>query len=210
MSDGAGCVPGAPGEGDRQTVVVIGGGFTGAVVAHQLARRAPARFRIVVVEPRSALGGGVAYSTADPAHRINVPASRMSFVPSDPCHFERWLKADGALVEDPEAVTPDGRAFPRRQVFGRYAAETMEPYLLAGAIEHRRDRAVSVDRSADGGCVVHLAGGEAVAASFVVLAATHPAPAAPAAFDAVLGDPRLIPDPRTAPRSTPSRLTRAF
>lgn len=197
MSDGAGSAGVWP-AGARETVAVIGGGFTGAVVAHQLARRAPGRFRIVVVEPRERLGSGVAYSTADDAHRINVPASRMSFVSSDPCHFDRWLKADGALREDPQALTPDGRAFPRRTVFGRYVAETIEPYLLAGAIEHRRDRALSIARDAQGGYAVRLASGATLAADYVALAATHPSPAAPEALAAVAGDPRLIPDTQDA------------
>lgn len=184
--------------GAARTVVVIGGGFSGAVVAHQLARRAPDLFRIVVIEPRERLGSGVAYSTTDPAHRINVPASRMSFVSSDPCHFDRWLKADGVLRSDPEALTPDGRAFPRREVFGRYVAETLEPYLLTGAIEHRRDRATTVVRAPWGGYVVRLASGGEITADDVVLAATHPSPAAPEAFSPVAGDPRLIADTQDA------------
>lgn len=34
-------------------------------------------------EPRDALGRGLAYSTADPAHRINGPASKMTLINSD-------------------------------------------------------------------------------------------------------------------------------
>jgi uncharacterized NAD(P)/FAD-binding protein YdhS len=180
-------------DADRQTVAIIGGGFSGAVLAHQLVRRAPGQFRIVVVEPRSSLGGGVAYSTADPAHRINVPSSRMSFVPSDPCHFDRWLKAEGALREDPEAVLPDGRAFPRRATFGRYAAETIEPYVLSGEIEHRCRRAEAV-RQKEGGYEVELSDGERIAADHVVLAATHPSPSPPRALESLRGDPRMIVD----------------
>lgn len=175
------------------TVAVIGGGFTGAAVAHQLARRAPGAFRIVVIEPRAELGAGVAYSTTDPAHRINVPAARMSVVPSDPRHFSRWLEADGALTADPEALTPDGRAFPRRAVFGRYVAETIDPDLLSGAIEHRRARAAGVSWR-DGRYAVTLSDDDVVDADFLVLAASHPSPTAPRAFATLSGDPRLIAD----------------
>lgn len=61
------------------TIAIIGGGFTGAAVAWNLARKTqPGHVRIVIYEPRARLGGGLAYDTADPAHRINVPADRMS------------------------------------------------------------------------------------------------------------------------------------
>ncbi len=179
--------------GPRPTVAIIGGGFAGAGLAYQLARRAPGAFRIVVFEPRDRLGCGVAYSTADPAHRINVPASRMSFVPSDPCHFDRWLKADGELKRDPAALMPDGRAFPRRAVFGRYAAETIEPFVLEGEIEHRRSAATAISRRA-GGYAVRDADGQILEADMVAFAATHPTPQAPEALGALAGDPRLVVD----------------
>ncbi|HVI28224.1 FAD/NAD(P)-binding protein [Hansschlegelia sp.] len=181
---------------ERPLVAVIGGGFAGAALAYQLARRAPDVFRIVVVEPRPQLGGGLAYSTGDPAHRTNVPASRMTFLQSDPCHFDRWLKADAALRDDPDATLPDGRAFPQRSVFGRYASETIEPFLLSGEIEHLCDRATAVRETGEG-YRVELAGGGAVEADFVALAAGHPAPAAPPPLAHFAGDPRLIQDPLT-------------
>ncbi|MDR4305546.1 FAD/NAD(P)-binding protein [Chelatococcus sambhunathii] len=187
MTDGRGD------HGPRPTVAIIGGGFAGAGLAYQLARRAPGAFHIVVFEPRDRLGCGVAYSTTDPAHRINVPAARMSFVPSDPCHFDRWLKADGELRRDPAALMPDGRAFPRRAAFGRYAAETIEPFVLDGAIEHRRSAAVSITR-ADRAYSVLDDKGQHLAADIVAFAATHPAPQTPQALEPLAGDPRLVVD----------------
>ena len=178
---------------DLPAVVILGGGFSGAVVAHQLARRAPGELRVTVVEPRERLGAGLAYSTAEPAHRINVPSSRMTFVPSDPCHFDRWLRRDGVLDEDVAAELPDGRAFPARAVFGRYVAETLEPYLLSGAIEHVVARATGLTRDGDRWRVA-LDDGGALTADAVVLATTHPRPDAPPALAPLVGDPRVIVD----------------
>ncbi|GBD49004.1 FAD/NAD(P)-binding protein [Methylopila sp. Yamaguchi] len=178
---------------DVPSVVILGGGFTGAVVAHQLARRAPGELRITVVEPRERLGSGLAYSTAEPAHRINVPSSRMTFVPSDPCHFDRWLRRDGVLDEDVGAELADGRAFPARAVFGRYVSETLEPYLLSGAIEHVVARASGLACDGDRWRVA-LDGGGALTADAVVLATTHPRPDAPPALAPLVRDPRVIVD----------------
>ena len=65
------------------TVAIIGGGFTGAAVAWNMARSGRS-IDIVVFEPRSKLGAGLAYDTTNPVHRINVPASRMSISSNNP------------------------------------------------------------------------------------------------------------------------------
>src|SRR5688500_1411529 len=55
----------------RPTVAIIGGGFTGAVVATHMARsRAMDGWQISVFEPRERLGCGLAYDTVEPAHRV--------------------------------------------------------------------------------------------------------------------------------------------
>ena len=58
------------------TIAIVGGGFSGAALAWHL-RRKNVTADIVVIEPRADLGRGLAYATPDPAHRINVPATRM-------------------------------------------------------------------------------------------------------------------------------------
>jgi uncharacterized NAD(P)/FAD-binding protein YdhS len=177
------------------TVAVIGGGFTGAAVAYHLARQAaPASVRVVVAEPRPTLGAGLAYSAHDPAFRINVPAGRMSLIAGQSSHFQEWLEASGELDADGEAWASGGRVFPRRSVFGRYVAGQIEPLLRARRVEHRRDRAVAVERGPRGYTVSFAAGGEPLEADFVVLAATHPKPSIPAAMRAVADHPRFVPD----------------
>ena len=59
------------------TVVVVGGGFSGSVTAAQLLRRGsdyPSGLRVVLVERQGAIGEGLAYSTRQPCHLLNVPA----------------------------------------------------------------------------------------------------------------------------------------
>jgi uncharacterized NAD(P)/FAD-binding protein YdhS len=169
-------------------IAVIGGGFTGAAVATHLALRTSRRIEVDVIEPRGMLGGGVAYSSLDPAHRTNVAATRMSLFSDDDGHFTRWLRDVGALRDDPDAELLDGRIYPRRSVFGRYVRETLDNAAASGRarIAHVRDRAVEVSRGPSG-WTVGLASERRLAADVVVLAVSHPPPVTPPALARQLG-----------------------
>ncbi|TIP33259.1 MAG: hydroxyacylglutathione hydrolase, partial [Mesorhizobium sp.] len=136
-----------------------------------------------IIEPRPFLGGGLAYSSKEPSHRVNVPASRMSLSPDEPEHFSRWLAHDGEAERDPDAVWRNGDIFPRRQVFGRYVAEQLAPHIASGAIRHVRECAGDVKRNGDGWIVT--ASGQPIAADMVVLAMTHPSPDVPVALEPI-------------------------
>ncbi|MFD1985151.1 FAD/NAD(P)-binding protein [Mesorhizobium newzealandense] len=180
----------------RLRVAIIGGGFSGAAVAWHLARTArPERLSISVIEPRPVIGGGLAYSSAEPSHRVNVPAVRMSMAPDDPQHFARWLSRNGELEQDPDAIWKNGDVYPRRRVFGRYVAEQLAPWLGSGTLRHVRGLATGVARDADGRAwTVHTSSGP-VAADIIVLAVTHPLPGVPAALTSLAEAPGFIADP---------------
>ncbi|MET3524795.1 FAD/NAD(P)-binding protein [Mesorhizobium abyssinicae] len=166
----------------RSQVVILGGGFTGAALAWQLGRQ-PAPPSIIVVEPRPILGGGLAYSSEEPSHRVNVPAARMNLAPDEPEHFSRWLTHDGEAERDPDAVWRNGDIFPRRRVFGRYVAEQLAPHLGNGVIRHIQDHAQEVRRNGDGWIVA--TSGQPITADVVVLAMTHPSPDVPTALQPI-------------------------
>jgi uncharacterized NAD(P)/FAD-binding protein YdhS len=174
-------------------VAIIGGGFTGAVTAWNLARSG-ARLHVLVFEPRPVLGGGVAYDTTDPVHRINVPAARMSVDPEQPDDFANWLAETGYARTDAVAATPDGNMFPRRKAFGEYVAARLAPHLADGAVEHVRDRVAALSKT-ETGWIVATEEGQSYDADRVVIATTHPSPTAPRLLAAMLeGHPRFIAD----------------
>lgn len=184
---------------DEQTcrppvVAILGGGASGAATAFHLARAlVRGAAEIVVVEPRGELGHGLAYGTDEPAHRINVPASKMTLIADDIEHFMRWLTGR-RIAMSPGTLTPAGDYFPQRRIFGRYFAEQLEPYLADGTIRHHRAAALGVRR--EGGCYrIALSDGANLDADFLVLAMTHPAPSVPAALRELTGSARLIADP---------------
>lgn len=178
-----------------RNIAVIGGGFTGGAVAWNLARALPASATcITVFEPRARLGGGLAYDTADPVHRINVPAAKMSLDPTDPEDFLRWLNGTGYAATDAVARTEDGAIFPRRAAFGAYVWSRIEPYVTSGAINQVRQRVIKVEQAGSAWRLT-LDDGTVADANCVIVATTHPAPTAPRLLSSMLeGHPRFVAD----------------
>ncbi len=179
-------------------VAVIGGGFCGAFFAAQLAAYSTTPLAISVIEPRPRLGGGVAYSSEDPAHRINVPASRMTLFPERPNDFDDWVRQGDALDDDPEAIWQGGAAFPRRAAFGRYVAELIASRQKTrphAPITHIRGRAIAVRRQGRAYRLT-LQDDRELGADMIILATSHPPPGVPSGLaTALAGDTRLIADP---------------
>jgi len=176
-------------------VAIVGGGYSGATTATHLLRRDHPP-TVAIVEPRATLGAGIAYATPDPAHRINVPAARMSALVDAPQHFVDWLADGDVLRDDPAARREDGAIFVARAVFGRYVAETLTVSAARPGtrLHHVRDRATAVAATPDG-FALRLEHGGTLWARSVVLAVSHPPPAAPPALRPLLGHPALLADP---------------
>lgn len=180
----------------RPVVAIIGGGVSGAATAFHLAQaNLGLAAQIIVFEPRDGLGRGLAYDTAEPAHRINVPAARMSLMLDEPDHFLRWIDDKAALLGDVDALRPDGNLFPRRSVFGDYINAMLQPLVNAGTVKHRRCAVAHLLRDEQTWCLVDDAGTE-TRADIVVIATSHPPPVAPGGLQTLLKDhPRFVPDP---------------
>jgi uncharacterized NAD(P)/FAD-binding protein YdhS len=173
----------------------VGAGAAGTLTATRLLDEAARRGRpieVVLIDPRATTGRGIAYSTTDDRHLLNVPARRMSAYPEDSDHFLRWLDADSAVpVED--------CAFVARGRFGRYLGDVLDAAVRRSPwATLRRVRAVVVDLAADAdGCRLTLAGGDVVAVDAVVLALGHLGPELSWAPEALRSSPRFVADPWT-------------
>ena len=181
----------------RASVIVVGGGFSGAAFALHLMRDfSHLAIRLTVIEPSARLGAGLAYGTTDRQHRINVAAARMSVFAEDPTHFDRWLRAAPTAENDP-AIARNGALYPRRRVFGDYMdAMVRDAASRVGAarFEHVRDRAVAAAMW-DGRWRLTLACGQMLEADVLVLATGHPSAALPTPLAALRDDQRLLADP---------------
>ena len=177
-------------------IVIIGGGLTGAAFVLHLLRDHDPAAAITLIEPAATLGAGLAYSTTDPVHRVNVAASRMSLFSEQPDHFDAWLRAHGMPEADPEGVLPDGRLYPRRALFGRYVDETLRTAMREthASVRHVRQRAVAAVPM-EAGFQVQLEDGEALQADLLVLAVSHTAPDLPRFLRGLEGEAGLVVDP---------------
>lgn len=145
------------------TVAVVGAGLSGSLLAALLAARGR---DCVLIERCGVFGLGLAYSTTNESHRLNVRSGRMSAIADDPSHFVRWLEATGHWNADPSAFAP-------RRVYGLYVQE-----LLARAERDGRGRIERVTGEAaaltDNG--LRLSDGREIKADRIVLATGNPAP----------------------------------
>ncbi len=178
-------------------VAIIGGGFAGTSVALNLLKSfgdSPQSPEILIFEPRSELGRGLAYDTHDPVHRVNVPVGKMNVFPDDEGAFERWFFASGEHEADPGALGEDGHYYPRREAFGRHVHELVRPHVAAGNVRHIRTRAEIV-RFENSRYVLSGEDGKSYLADILVVATSHPPPSPPAAFGVLSADTRFIADP---------------
>lgn len=186
------------GEPRPRVVAIVGGGFTGASTAFHLARARPGAVRIVVIEPRARLGQGLAYATADPSHRINVPAARMTMDCADRAGLQNWLDARQVTLT-PGTCLPTGEAFVQRGLVADYIGDRLAPYLASGQVRHLRATALA-GRREGGGFVIGCDDGTTLAADALVIATSHPPPGIPEAFAGLTQSPHLIADSNAAGR----------
>ena len=126
--------------------------------------------RIVLIERSPEAGPGVAYSTPDPRHLLNVPAGRMGLFPEDPRDFARWLENRPAHPAVPESGPG---AFVSRHLFGAYVSDTLARARRAAApgveLEIIQDEAVDIGE-APTGPKIELSRGQILSVDRVVLA----------------------------------------
>lgn len=148
-------------------VAIVGGGFSGSMLAARLVtRRTGTPVRVLLVDRSGRFGRGVAYATSNGRHLLNVPAGMMSALADTPDHFVAWARRRIAGV--------DKTTYLPRTLYGDYLAS-----VLDDAIRHRAGRSAIELRVAgarrlavakDGEARLHLDDGEDVAARRVVLA----------------------------------------
>jgi uncharacterized NAD(P)/FAD-binding protein YdhS len=160
----------------RAPVVIVGGGFSGTMVAANLASRG---IRSILIEANGLAGQGAAYSTKAPAHLLNIRANNMGAWADDPGHFAAA-----------EGIEPD--SFAQRRRYGRYLRAILRQSIDKGLVQLIDARAVEASQDATG-WHIRLEDGGVVDSRALVLA-TGNQPPAELPFAKEAGD-RLINNP---------------
>jgi uncharacterized NAD(P)/FAD-binding protein YdhS len=114
----------------HNTIVIVGAGFCGTVLAANLLRRPPSGASdIVLIERGPEMGRGVAYAAREFPYLLNVPAARLSADSQDPLQFLRF-----AQRHVPDA---GGEDFLPRALYGDYLQEVLSQ-AEQGAPAHTR------------------------------------------------------------------------
>ena len=160
-------------------VAIVGGGASGTILAVQLAQRG---VRSLLIDGSGRAGVGVAYSTTEPVHLLNVRAEGMSALAGEPGHFARCFETEGG----------DRRGFAERRFFGRYLRGLLDEAVRQGLAKVEHSTAVGARRQ-DGGWRVEFADGRAVQAGALALAIGNQEPEPLRVFAG--GGPRFVNNP---------------
>lgn len=120
------------------------------------------------------MGRGVAYSTTEAVHLLNVRAEGMSALAGNADHFARRYTAEGG----------DPRGFAQRRFFARYLGDMLDEAVKSGFTELVESTAQGVSRK-EGSWQVQLGDSSTITASALVLAIGNQEPASLPAFEGV-------------------------
>lgn len=178
----------------RRTVVIVGGGFSGAAVARTLLIEGPAHLRVILVNDADEVGRGLAYRTGNLSHLLNVPVGRLGIDPDDEAAFGRWLSS--------MALRHRSSDFVPRHLLGRYVGAELDAASSRASCSwqilngHARD----IRRGSESRFDVALSDGRVLAADSVVIATGHPKPLLPPfSGNASWHDDDMVSDPWRAP-----------
>ncbi|WP_192255125.1 FAD/NAD(P)-binding protein [Mesorhizobium silamurunense] len=156
--------------GRGNSIIIVGGGASGVVLAAHLLKSPNPDLRVTLIEKRPHFGQGMAYSTLLSAHVLNVNASGMSAYADDPGNFARWVLERGLAQPD------RGPFYAPRSLYARYLKELLddleERERESGRLRLIREESLSISPTPSG-VEVALANGTSVVGHLAVLATGH-------------------------------------
>lgn len=133
-------------------IAIVGGGFSGCLVFIQLLNKLTVPTKISLINSGHSLGRGIAYSTTNHSHLLNVRTARMSAFPDDANHFVNWILSKKELSQ---YHTNDlSELFVPRAIYGKYIEELFNQSLFSKKhfIETSilEDEVIDIEKSSNG------------------------------------------------------------
>jgi uncharacterized NAD(P)/FAD-binding protein YdhS len=172
-----------------RTVAIIGGGFSGSMLAAELLRRYDTNCSVVLIERGPVPGRGVAYGTQFEGHLLNVRAKNMSAYADVPDHLVKWAQRHYSSSVKPDDFLP-------RTVYGQYVSSQLREAIGLGRGRFRCIRGEAVSLAQIGQhCEIRLAEGQTLRADKAVLALGNFPPADLQIPGKTLSCSRYVPNP---------------
>lgn len=170
-----------------RSIIIVGGGFSGIVLAANLLRGARHPLEITLLE-RTAQLGGPAYASRDYPYLLNVPVARMSADSRRPEAFMEFARR--------RAPATGAEDFVPRSWYGDYLRQMLVETEAAAAFArlHRLQGDAAHLSRESASYRVALRDGRILRADEVVLACGNPPPAQLPAFEPLVGHPRYVGD----------------
>ena len=179
---------------DAPSIAIIGAGFSGSLLAVQLARQAKTPLHITLYDTHGAFANGVAYGTREPLHLLNVAAARMGAMDKEPEHFYAWLKTQANIQGNPDEFMP-------RMIYARYLTSLLQEAKQKATIECVTAEVTDITPQGKGFAILTLKDGSTRTSDRVALALGN-LPAQPFSWSKALTSPRYIPHVWAAPHGS--------
>lgn len=157
-------------------IAIIGAGFSGSTLAIQLKKTAATNIRIALINDSLQINRGLAYSTTEPYHLLNVPAGKMSAFEDNADDFVSWLKEYKHCHVSEENISE--QFFPRK-LYGTYLesrfTQTINDKQMPAHIECITAQATQLDKQ-NNQYYITLNNTETIIADKLVLAIGNPKP----------------------------------
>lgn len=151
----------------EETIAIIGGGFSGTLLAtHLLNSDFKEKTRIILIDRSPRFSRGFAYSTTNRFHLLNVAAQNMSAFPDQPDHFLNWAQKRDADIH--------AKSFVPRMFYGEY----LETILHRANLNKKpnikfirlSDEAVNIENLSENSAEIFLESGKSFITNRVILA----------------------------------------
>lgn len=100
------------------SIAIVGGGISGTLVVLNLIKTATEPVQVFWFDATNSFCKGLAYSTYNNNHLLNVRASNMSVFKDEPSHFVNWLTSTNKEYSKDDFVP--------RKIYAEYVAQTLE------------------------------------------------------------------------------------